>query len=225
MNLLRALKEGDFSWTIHPGVHTGAVRMTMTNPNGNSVSKEVSPYNLEKGRDPITVLAVNCLRAMEPRPELLSKWFEAHGNYRARVIPGTDLRDGSSVYYETHVALRKLMDGPESVILWNGYHVLDEETCKLYMEFLKGRFAAVHERPDRDVSNLRTFCDIFRNDVAEFFNDRALSVRRGETPIPEDLRQLYQTLLYSMATAFKNLSGDDYAFGFFGYVFERFPDE
>lgn len=223
MNLFRELNKAGFSWSVGPGEREGAVSMTMKLPEGDPVSREVNPFALAKGRDALTALAVKCLRAMDPKPEILTRWYDSHGNFRARIIPGHG-GTAAELYYSTHVALRKLLDGPESVILWNGYHSLDEETRNLYMEFLKTGFEPVFARKEQTVDNLHTFSTSFKDDVVAFFDDRANSHMQGSR-ITEDQRQIHRTLLYSMANAFKNMSGEDYVYGFFGYIFERFPGD
>lgn len=61
--------------------------------------------------------------------------------------------------------------------------------------------------------------------MVAFFEDRAnFRIEGRASAIPEDQRQINKTLMYSMSNAFKNLSGDDLVFGFFGYIFEKFPD-
>lgn len=226
MNLLYELNKAGFKWEIRPSAnHHSTIRVEMTSPEGVVVAKELMPTYISKDRNFMDVLIVKCLLAFENRPEILSRWYEVHGNYRARMTADAVVGGAENASYLTHVALRKLIDGPESVILWNGYHAMDDETGKLYTEFLWSQLKDIAETPEASVPNLRAFCDNFRGEVVAFFEDRAnFRIEGRASAIPEDQRQINKTLMYSMSNAFKNLSGDDLVFGFFGYIFEKFPD-
>lgn len=219
VDLIRELQKDGIVWEINPDPQSksGHVIMKMTLPDGAFYEHRCSPYQLPKGRDPLNVMLTICLKNLQRqtgvRPDVLARWYHSHGNYPARFQAGVN---PGHAYTAMHVALRKLMDGMESVVLWNGFHALDEDSVEATAKFLETTLR--NAAPNGSVENLNMFATDLRDQLVTFFKDRAMRVQ--SLGCSASLKYDHVAMATVMSLAFEKLSGDDCAFGLLGYIFE-----
>jgi hypothetical protein len=233
MNILNALKQAQVDWDICPVEVTqpsrrtpGAsfmvsqVRVRLTQADGYSV-EELVPQS--DGSMSITELLLTALRNKLPNHPVFQKWLESRGHVPVVLTPDSL---GEGLGECLHVALRKAVDTPESVVQWNAVHHLAPEDWSTILRLVREEVSQVQSERNAAGKALHRYhvgCAI-----RKALTERLREARRQEGVEPRSVRQRTGSEVFAMRAFEASCAStdlQDYVWGWTYFLCNEVPSQ